>query len=222
MADRDHVAEARAVYDASADLYVERVGTELGPATEGAVDRALLAAFVELVGPNSGARVADVGCGPGRVAAFLARSGLDVIGLDVSSSMVTAAQDAHPEISFQVGQLDSLPLDDASLAGAVCWYSIIHTPPGSLDAAFGELARVLSPGGVLLLAFQAEDAPIHRPDAFGTGLPMTSYRHEVADVAARLAGSGFGVRSTTVREPEPGSAFESTPQAFVFGRRFER
>ena len=219
MASSDHVAAARAVYDASTDLYVERIGTELSPAIEGVVDRALLAAFVELLEPAAGERVADVGCGPGRVAAFLARAGLDVIGLDVSPAMVAAARQAHPEIEFEVGQLDALPLEDSSLAGAVCWYSIINTPPEDLDGAFTELARVLVPGGHLLLAFQAEDEPVHRADAFDTGLPLTSYRHQVADVAGRLAGAGLDVRSTTLRAPEPGREYESTPQAFVLARR---
>ena len=54
------------------------------------------------------------------------------------------------------------------LAGAVCWYSIIHTPPDQLAEAFGELARVLIPGGYLLLGFQAEGEPVHRADAQGT------------------------------------------------------
>ena len=64
--------------------------------------------------------------------------------------------------SFEEGQLDALPFETGVLAGAVCWYSIIYTPPDRLAEAFGELARVLMPGGYLLLAFQAEGEPVHR------------------------------------------------------------
>ena len=60
-----------------------------------------------------------------------------------------------------------------------------------LVEAFEELARVLIPGGYLLLAFQAEGEPLHREDAFGSGLPLTSYRHSVSDVVGRLEESGF-------------------------------
>ena len=70
---------ARDVYDALAQTYVGFVGTELSSATEGPIDRSLLTAFVELVKRQDVTRVADVGCGPGRVAAFLANSGLDVV-----------------------------------------------------------------------------------------------------------------------------------------------
>ena len=49
MSDEDHVATARAVYDRAAPRYVQFVGTEISSATEGPIDRSLLAAFVELI-----------------------------------------------------------------------------------------------------------------------------------------------------------------------------
>lgn len=142
----DHVAAARAVYEASADTYVRFVGTEISAATEAPVDRSLLRAFVDLVGAGTSTLVADVGCGPGRAAAFLAARHLDVVGLDPSPAMLAAARIAHPDIRFEEGQLDDLPITEASLAGVVCWYSIIYTPPEHLEEAFAELARVLRPG----------------------------------------------------------------------------
>jgi SAM-dependent methyltransferase len=214
----DHVAAARAVYDASVERYVEFVGTEIRPAIEGPVDHAVLAAFVEHVAAAAPARVADVGCGPGRVAGFLAARGLDVVGLDVSPAMLDAARVAHPGIEFAEGRLDDLPIHDGSLAGVVCWYSIIHTPPGLLGDPFSEIHRVLSPGGYLLLAFQAGSGePVRRSDAHGTGLPLTSYRHSLEDVRHRLEHAGFEVRATALREAE--LSHESTPQAFVIARR---
>ncbi|MDQ3641416.1 MAG: class I SAM-dependent methyltransferase, partial [Actinomycetota bacterium] len=132
MREPDHVSTARAVYDTTAEMYRELVGTEVTPAIEGPVDRALLAAFVECVTGAAAATVADVGCGPGRVAAFLAAHGLDVLGVDVSQAMLDVARDEHPGIRFDEGRLTALPVPDKSLAGAVCWYSIIHTPPAHL------------------------------------------------------------------------------------------
>ena len=201
------------MYDASADRYVEFVGTELG-ATETLVDRALLNVFVELVGTGSGTRVADLGCGPGRVAAFLARQGLDVIGVDVSPAMVDAAWFAHPEIEFEEGRLDDLPVAEGSLAGVVCWYSIIYTPPSHLGDVLTEIERVLSPTGYLLLAFQAGNGEaVHNDDAYGTGVALTSYRHGLTDVAARPAPSWTRRARSALREAE--FDHETTPQAFV-------
>jgi SAM-dependent methyltransferase len=212
------VTAARAVYDASADRYIRFVGTELSTATEGPIDRAMLVAFVEIVANGPGPRVADIGCGPGRVAAFLVSQGLDAIGIDTSPTMLVEARRAHPDIVFAEGCLDDLPFTTGELFGAVCWYSIIHTPAERLVDAFEELNRVLKPGGQLLLAFQAGGGEgVHRMDAHGTGLPLTSYRHEVNHVTRGLEEAGFDVHATAKRGPV--FAHETTTQAFVIARR---
>jgi hypothetical protein len=69
------------------------------------------------------------------------------------------------------------------------------------------------PGGYLLLAFQTEGEPEHREDAFGTHLPLTSYRHCVHEIADRLADSGFTISTTVLRAPE--LEHETTSQGFV-------
>ncbi len=217
MSSGDHVAAARAVYDIAALEYVQFVGTEISSATEGPVDRSLLGAFIELIERRGAGLVADVGCGPGRVAALMVEQGLNVIGVDVSEAMLTVARTAHPHIRFEQGQIDVLPFEGSVLAGAVCWYSIIYTPPDQLAEAFGELLRVLVPGGYLLLAFQAEDETLYRADAHGTGLPLTSYRHSVQDVADCLRGRGFEIYSTVLRAPE--LEHETTDQGFILASR---
>ena len=216
MSGGEHVANARAVYDKAAPRYVQFVGTEISSATEGPVDRALLVSFIELIKRQAVVRVADVGCGPGRAAAFMAERGLDVMGVDVSQAMLAVARTAHPHIEFKEGQLDALPIETGVLAGAVCWYSIIHTPPAQLAEAFGELTRVLKPGGYLLLAFQAEGEPVHRADAQGTLLPLTSYRHSVQEVAGCLEDIGFQIYATALRAPDLED--ETTSQGFVIAR----
>ena len=146
MSDEDHVVTARAVYDLAAARYVQFVGTQISSATEGPIDQAVLKAFVELVKRNTVVRVADVGCGPGRVAAFMAERGLEVVGVDVSLAMLEIARTAHSNITFEEGRLDALPIETGALAGAVCWYSIIYTPPDRLTEAFGELKSLDSRG----------------------------------------------------------------------------
>ncbi len=159
-----------------------------------------------------------MGCGPGRVAAVLAAHGLDAIGIDPSRAMLQEARIAHPHIDFREGRLDDLPVNAESLVGAVCWYSIIHTPPERLKDAFKELRRVLEIDGHLLLAFQAGvGEAVHRTDAHGTGLPLTSYRHGIEDVTRRLDRAGFEVHATAQRAPE--LEHESIMQAFVIARR---
>ena len=218
MSGEDHVATARAVYDIAALRYIQFVGTEISTATEGPIDRSVLVAFVELIKGRTVGRVADVGCGPGRVAAFMAERGLDVVGVDVSQAMLAVARTAHPHIKFVEGQLDALPIDTGALAGAVCWYSVIYTPPYGLVEAFAELTRVLVPGGYLLLAFQAGSGEsVHRAQAQGTHLPLTSYRHSVQEVAGRLEETGFKIYTTVLRAPD--LEHETTSQGFIIASR---
>jgi ubiquinone/menaquinone biosynthesis C-methylase UbiE len=217
VAEGEYVSEVRASYDAAAESYAQVVGTELNAAMETALDRALLAAFAESFAGAAAHRVADLGCGPGRVAAFLARHGINVLGVDVSPAMLTVARGAHPHISVAAGRLSALPVPDRSLAGAVCWYSIIHTPPARLPEVCVELARVLASDGHLLVGFQAGTGEgVHRVEAYGTRVSLTSYRHDPDEVTRCLTEVGFRITGRAMREPE--RPHETTPQAFVFAR----
>jgi ubiquinone/menaquinone biosynthesis C-methylase UbiE len=134
--------------------------------------------------------------------------------------MLTVARRAHPDIRFEEGRLNALPFADGSLVGAVCCYSIIHTPPEHLREVFSELQRVLSDGGHVLVAFQAGDSEaVHRADAYGTGHSLTYYRHCPEEVARSLVEAGLKPHAKAVREPE--LANESTPQAFIIARNIE-
>ena len=218
MTEPDYVSTVRAVYDATAVEYARLVGTELTPAFEGPIDRALLTAFVEYVTEGTAGPVADVGCGSGRVTSFLATCGLDVVGVDVSQAMLAVARDAHRAIRFEEGRLTALPMSDQSLAGVVSWYSIIHTPPDHLDEVFAELKRVLAVEGHLLVAFQAGDGEcVHRANGYGTGVSLNSYRHSADNVARQLTEAGLHVLARADREPD--RPHEDTRQAFILGRR---
>ncbi len=215
--DRSPLGATIAAYDATAVLYAAAIGTEITAEIEAPLDRALLEAFVELVAP-SGGLIADIGCGPGRVAAFLTARGVHVLGVDPSAGMLAVAETAHPTLRFEIGHLTEIPVADSSLAGAACWYSIIHTPPAGLADAFRELGRVLAPGASLLIAFQAGHGEgLHRDSVQGIEVSLSSYRHDPDEVAVQLGEAGLLVHTRASRDPV--GAHESTPQAFLIARR---
>ncbi|MFF7373748.1 class I SAM-dependent methyltransferase [Streptomyces massasporeus] len=211
----DFVSETRLFYDTVAEEYAVQFG-DLRPGTP--LDRGVLHGFAELVG--EGGEVADLGCGPGRVTAYLASQGLSVFGLDLSGSMLAIARRENPGLRFEQGSMQELDLPDGSLDGVVAWYSIIHTPEEHLPALFAGFHRVLRPGGHLLLGFQCGDEPRRYEEAFGHQVSLTFRRGRPERIAALLSGAGFTVRATTVREPDETQG-EPVAQASLVARKPE-
>ncbi|WP_304454909.1 class I SAM-dependent methyltransferase [Nocardiopsis sp. YSL2] len=213
MAPADFLAEARTFYDAFAADYTERFRDALDAMP---VDRAMLGVFAELVRASGAGPVADLGCGSGRVTAYLRDLGLPVFGVDLSPAMVELARRDHPGLRFEVGSILDLDLPDGSVGGALAYYSIIHTPPEHLPEAFAEFRRVLVPGGHLMLAFQVGDEPLYLDRPLGHEVSLDFHRLQPDEVADLLTDAGLSVRVRAVREPDPG---ESVPQAYLLARR---
>lgn len=207
-------ARTRAAYDRVAEGYAEVLDGFLEASPW---ERAPLVEFAERVLAAGGGPVLDAGCGTGRTIGLLAAAGLDVSGLDLSPAMLAVARRAHPDLTFEEGDLTDLDLPDASLAAAVAWYSIIHLPAADRPRAFAELHRVLRPGGLLLVGFQVGDEVVHLTSAYGhDDLDYDAHRLDPDRIAAELAAAGFEERSHTVRQPE---GPEQTPNASLLVRR---
>ncbi|MGC0338727.1 class I SAM-dependent methyltransferase [Streptomyces sp. SLBN-8D4] len=211
MTDTDFVTATRTFYDTVAEDYAEQFRDGLADAP---LDRAALAGFAELVGTEG--TVADLGCGPGRVTGHLAALGLSVFGLDLSESMLAIARRENPGLRFERGSMLELDLPDGALAGAVSWYSSIHTPVDELPRLFAEFYRVLAPGGHLLVAFQAGDKDRHHDRPWGRPVALTFLRRRPEQLVGLLRAAGFSLVSQTVREPGPD---EVSQQAFLIARR---
>lgn len=100
-----------------------------------------------------GRRVADVACGEGYGSALLARHALQVTGIDVSPEAVAHARAAYagaPGLAFEQASCIALPLADASIDLFVSFETLEHIH--EQGAFVDEIARVLAPGGVLLLS----------------------------------------------------------------------
>jgi ubiquinone/menaquinone biosynthesis C-methylase UbiE len=204
----------REVYDFSAEQYATVVGTSPSAAFEASIERAILDAFAEDQRASGDIRTLDVGCGVGRVTAYLGARGLQVSGVDLSSNMVAQARSAHPSHDFVVATMVALPFGDAEFDAAVYWYSMIHTPLAQLPAAWAEASRVLKLRGPMLVAFQAgENDSVTRENAYGSSATLTWYRHNVDDVVRSAEQAGFALRARTLRMPE--LVHETTPQAFL-------
>ncbi|WP_030243215.1 class I SAM-dependent methyltransferase [Streptomyces sp. NRRL S-350] len=199
MTEPAHLAAVRASYDAIAADYLRLV---VPPEGMDPLSRAMLAAFAELVRESGGGDVADLGCGPGRVTAYLDGLGLSAFGVDVSGEMIALARRAYPRLRFLQGSMDALDLPDGALGGVLAWYSVHHTPPARLPDLFTEFHRVLAPGGHLLLGGHTGDAWLNPAQAYGHPVSYTAHMLPAARLAALLDAAGFTV-TTRLEQPNP-------------------
>ena len=197
----------RATYDAVAGDYA-RLLPDLRAETP--LDQAVLATFAELATAARLGPVADLGCGTGHVTAHLASLGVDAFGIDLSPAMVDVARRRHPHLSFDVGSVTALDLSDAAVGGILAWYSTIHVPWLDLPGVFAEFARVLAPGGYLLIGFHVGEGDRPRTVTYRQGASVDTYDvmpERMADLARQ---AGLVVHTRLVRVAQ---GRENRPQA---------
>lgn len=187
-------ADVVASYSARADEYAELFGSMSSVHLS---DERLVSSWARSVE----GRLLDAGCGPGQWTAHLAGMGLDVSGVDGAPAFVELGRRAHPDVPFAVGDLDALEEGDDSLGGVLAWYSLIHHQPSALPRALAEFARVLRPGGTLLVGFFIGSGV----EAFDHAI-TTAYRWPPEALADELRAAGFEILEThtrTVQAPGP-------------------
>jgi ubiquinone/menaquinone biosynthesis C-methylase UbiE len=207
--------ELRAAHDVLAEFYVDRLTDALDrmPA-----ERAVLGLFCELtLAADLGRDVGDIGCGTGRLEPYLAARGLSPRGIDLSPEMIRVARRDHPAFGFDVADLRELPFENASLAGVICWYSLMYLAPSERPAAFSELARVVRPGGYLVTAFKAGDGQVRRGGrSVNLGVEFDVYWLSPDEVERRVVDAGF---ATVFWGGRPAEGQEGSPQGYLLARR---
>ncbi|MFC9552390.1 class I SAM-dependent methyltransferase [Rhodococcus sp. NPDC056960] len=177
----------RESYSARSEEYVELFGamTSTHPS-----DRTLVSSWAAaLTGP-----VLDAGCGPGLWTDFLAECGSAVSGIDLVPEFVERARIRYPDLTFDVGRFEALGAATKSLGGVLSWYSLIHHGPRDIRVPLTEFARVIRPGGGLLVGFFEGETV----EAFGHAV-TTAYRWPVAELGRELVAAGFDVLETHTR-----------------------
>lgn len=132
------------------------------------------------------------GRGPGGVGRYLARRGVDVIGIDLAPAMLAIAHGVHG-ITVSAADLRALPFKTESAAGVFAFCVLQHLPRSELQSGLREFRHVLASDGVLLVAVHAgggqfEPAP---------GITATCYTE--AELTSQLATASFRVQSVPGR-----------------------
>ncbi|MEV0481303.1 class I SAM-dependent methyltransferase [Streptomyces sp. NPDC050508] len=162
----------------------------------------------------------DAACGTGRHTAYLHRLGHRVTGCDASPDMLARARERLPDVDLREADLRQLPLPDDAVDTVVCALALAHVP--DLTAVLAEFARVLRPGGHLVIS----DAHVmvsylrptlpRRPGPDGRPTLLTEYHRPLSAYLAAALPLGFQVRHCEEpRRPrhslDPGAAPDPLP-----------
>jgi SAM-dependent methyltransferase len=144
-------------------------------------------------------RALDAACGTGAVTQQLLARGHDVVGVDVSEGMLARARKAVPGARLMAGDITHLPLPDEDVDHVVCSLALAHLD--DLRPFFAEAARVMRPGGHLLLLdtrghFTGSNRyPLVKEAPDGRVGHIAGYSHGLGDYLRAALPHGYVVRS---------------------------
>ncbi len=195
--------EIRRAWDAIGETYADR----RDPSES---DADLIETLLEVCPPEP--VVLDIGCGDG--ARTLANLPAGAIGLDFSRRSLELAADTVPGARLVQGEMSQLPVADRSVDAITAYYAVFHVPRAEQPAVYREFARVLAPGGRLLMTLPSGRFQTVRRGWMGGRMFFSAPGRE--RTLEQLQAAGF----TDLRTEAVGDPLGSTSE-FVFGTRRE-
>lgn len=188
----DYIRETQATYDVIASEYA---GRWTGPAQWITAELDYLSAVLP-----RGARVADIGCGPGYHTRLLRERGFRATGFDLSLAML--ASQGVPGIAQ--ADMRALPIATGSLDAVWCAAALLHIPRPDVPVVLSEFARVLWTGGGLTISLAEGGGEVWEPVSYQSSRRRWYVLHRLEPLTAQLYEVGFYVvdhsRRSTHRE----------------------
>lgn len=164
---------------------------------------------IELLAPQPGERILDLGCGTGQLTAQIAETGAEVIGLDNSPAMIEEARRLYPQLQFR--EADAHDFDVAEPFDAVFSNAVLHwiTEP---DRVVRCIAQALKPNGRLAVEFGGNGNVHCLANAIETACRLTLgetvshpwYFPSIAEFASVLERHGLEVtQAALIARPTP-------------------
>lgn len=101
-----------------------------------------------------GSKVLDAGCGTGRIGGYLARQGHNVLGMDIDPILIDYAQQEHPDVRWEVGDLSNDEIPDNGFDLAISAGNVMgFLAEEGREAALSSIFNALEPGGRFIVGF---------------------------------------------------------------------
>lgn len=160
--------------------------------------------LVELLDPQPGERVLDLGCGTGHLSAEIADRGATVLGVDQSHEMVEEAREHYPDQEFV--QADARTFAPEESFDAVFSNAALHwIPDADQDAVLETVRNVLAPGGRFVVEMggagnveRIVSATLDELQTRGYDVSHPWYFPSIGEYAPRLESHGFEVRQAVL------------------------
>lgn len=176
------------------DIYADQAAKYEDLIREEALNDPLLMAFIDAL--PKGARVLDIGCGPGLSAGVMAQAGLQVTAMDPVPEMLARAA-TRPGVKTVQGSFDDLP-QDPSFDAIWANFSLLHTPRADIPRHLAACRNALAPGGLLHVALKtgtgARRDKIGRLYTYLTDAELSGLLQDAGfTITARTTGNGAGL-----------------------------
>ena len=198
--------EVRRAWDAVAETYAARRDPD---GSDAALIDDLLDALADDPAVDGDPRVLDVGCGDG--ARTLANLPSGSVGLDVSRRALDLARETVPDARLVHGEMTALPFAGDRFDGITAYHAVFHVERERHSEAYAEFARVLRPGGRLLMTLPGGRFETVRRGWMGGEMFFSAPGRE--RTLDQLRAAGFRDIETTTATDPLGSSTE-----FVFAR----
>ena len=133
-------------WDMSAQAWIDHIGEQGDWGRRCILDKALL----DRIGDREFQRALDVGCGEGRFCRLLGTRRIAAVGIDPTQRLLDEARKRDPDGDYRQARAEKLPFPDDHFDLVLSYVSLIDVE--AYQAAINEMARVLAPGGMLLIA----------------------------------------------------------------------
>ena len=167
-----------------------------------------------------GARVFEIGCGPGNVTKYLLakRPDLKIEAIDSSLNMIELARINNPTASFRVMDARDLHSHSGPYDGILCGFCLPYLSKEECEALIKQSAALLKAGGILYLSVIEGDYSRSGYETGSTGDSLYVYHHEAAYLQDYLHKNGFEPLNLE-RRPYQKSGGEQSVHAIFIARK---